>query len=1040
MRSTLIILSFILSTITIALGNNHFLSHPCLSPSGDKVVFSYEGDLWIAKISDGVATRLTAMQGYETNPRISPDGKWLAFTGRQYSNADVFIMPLEGGPITQLTYHSGNDEMANWDWDSQSIYFTSTRTGQISSYQVGINGGTPKRVFGEFYFQYDHLPMPHPTTGEIFLNDTWESSNQIQRKRYKGPFNPDIQSYNVKTKKYKKYTTWEGKDFGVTIDKNGRTYFISDENNGQYNLYQLFNDKKTALTQFESSIKFPFVNANGGSVVFEKDYKLWIYSTNDKKAKELDIKVFNNSILDREKDSELKNDLSYFDISPDGKKMLMVSRGELFISDIEGKFIQEYKRKDAERVREAKWLADNKSVIYSQTQNGYTNWYKAALDKDTFPTPLGIEDRSNRSITLNKKRTMAVYLSGRDELRLMDLTTLTSKTISKQEIWGFQNSQPQFSPNDEYVLFTGKRNFEEDIFIHHIKNNVTTNLTNTDITESDPYWSNDGKYIYFTSQRLKPSYPFGMPNAKVYKLALARYDEEFKSDKYKELFTDTAKQEKPKLDSTTKPIVIEVEDLMKRMERISPSLGSQSLQAVFQKGDKTFVFYTSNHDEGKTALWKTVIEPFEQNKTEKIAGIENIFGVDIIEVKDKYYALANNTIYKLSLDANKADPITISHEFRRNLKGEFNQMFEEAWAQMEAGFYDEKHHGNDWKKTKTYYAQFLPYLTNRADLRTLLNDMLGELNASHQGFNTFGSEETTPLANRTMETGILFDNDNPLKVKSVLKNSNADKLNIDIKPGDILVKVNEEAIDPKKDRNAYFTLPSLDKEIKLTFDRNGKQFTTKIHPQTSISNQLYDEWIHQNQEAVNKKSNNKIAYGYMKDMGSSELEDFIIDMTQELNKKTGLILDLRYNRGGNVHNEVLQFLSQKHYINWQYRGGGLSPQPNFIPASKPIVLLINEQSLSDAEVTAEGFKALKLGKIVGNSTYKWIIFTSGVGLVDGSSVRMPSWGCYALDGTNLEFNGVNPDIKIINTFEDKINGRDPQLDKAIETVLESIKK
>jgi tricorn protease len=174
-------------------------------------------------------------------------------------------------------------------------------------------------------------------------------------------------------------------------------------------------------------------------------------------------------------------------------------------------------------------------------------------------------------------------------------------------------------------------------------------------------------------------------------------------------------------------------------------------------------------------------------------------------------------------------------------------------------------------------------------------------------------------------------------------------------------------------------------------------------------------------------------------MGQGELEQFIIDMTQELIKKDALIFDLRYNTGGNVHDEVLKFLSQRSYLQWKFREGKLTPQSNFSPSDKPIILLINEQSLSDAEMTAEGFKALKLGKIIGNGTYRWIIFTSGAGLVDGSTIRLPSWGCYSLDGKDLEINGVQPDIIIINSFEDKLNGQDPQLDKAIEVILKQLK-
>jgi len=316
---------------------------------------------------------------------------------------------------------------------------------------------------------------------------------------------------------------------------------------------------------------------------------------------------------------------------------------------------------------------------------------------------------------------------------------------------------------------------------------------------------------------------------------------------------------------------------------------------------------------------------------------------------------------------------------------------------------------------------------------------LGELNSSHQGFTTFGEDETIALVNRTMETGVLFENENPLAVKYVLKRSPADRKGIDIQPGDILVKVNDETVDKNTDRNYYFTKPSIDREIRLTFNRKGQPYEVKIHPQPSLYNNYYDEWIDKNQQRVDEKSKGRIAYGYMKNMGQGELEQFLIDMTQELNDKDALIFDLRYNTGGNVHDEVLRFLSQRTYLNWKYREGKPTHQSNFSPSDKPIVLLINEQSLSDAEMTSAGFKALKLGKIIGNESYRWIIFTSGVQLVDGSAVRMPAWGCYTLEGKDLEVTGVQPDILVINSFEDKINGRDPQLDRAIEEILKQLK-
>jgi tricorn protease len=1035
-----LLLSSILISYSFSQGNAYFLTNPTLTPDGQTVVFSFEGDLWKVGVNDGQAVRLTAMQGYETSPRVSPDGKWIAFTGRQTGNPDIYIMSVNGGEVKQITWHSSTDDVTSWSWDSKQLYFNSSRMGQVAGFKVSAEGGTPQRVFGDYFFQYDHNLVEHPSSGEIFFNDTWESSNQVNRKRYKGAFNPDIQSYNFKTKQHKKYTSWEGKDFSASIDKNGNLYFISDEANGEYNLYTLANGVKKGLTRFSSSIKSPQVNANGGKIVFEKDYQLWIYDVKAGTEKKLNVSIVRNHVLPKEKDYDVRGSISTFDVSPDGKKLAFISRGELFVSDVDGKFVQQIKRGSAERVREVKWMSDNKSVLFNQTLDGYANWYSIRADSSSAPKQISNDKRNNRSLVMNKKRTMAVYLSGRDEVRLLDFKTMQSKTIVKDEIWAFQNSDPSFSPNDEYVLFTAVRNFEQDIFIHHIKQNKTTNLTNSGVTESGPVWSPDGKFIYFTSQRLKPSYPFGMANAKVYRLALEKLDEPFRIDKYNELFKDDKKPTPAKTDSlAVQSISIDMDLLMERLQQVGPSFGAQFLISVYQKGEKTSLLFVSNHGEGRGAIWKTVIEPFEQNKTEKIAGTENIGGFEVVEVNDKFYVVANGTFGKLNLDANKIDPVAISFTFRRNLAEEFNQMFYEAWAGMEEGYYDEKFHGLDWKKTRDYYKQFLPYLNTRADLRTMLNDLFGELNSSHQGFGTFGEDENVTLQSATMETGILFENDQPYKVKYIVRRSAADRKGMDIKPGDVLVKVNDVVVDNTTDRNYYFTAPSRDRELRLTFNRGGQMIDVKIHPQSTLFTNLYDEWVDANQKRVDEKGKGRIAYGYMKNMGTGELEQFINDMTQELTNKDALIFDLRYNTGGNVHDEVLKFLSQRTYLQWKYREGKLTPQSNFSPSDKPIVLLINEQSLSDAEMTAQGFKALKLGKIIGNETYRWIIFTSGIGLVDGSSVRMPSWGCYSLEGKDIEMSGVQPDILIINSFEDKLNGKDPQLDRAIEEILKQLK-
>ena len=1016
----------------------YFTSTPSLSPDAKTVYFSYDGDIWSTDINGGNASRITALEGEEINPRVSPDGKWLAFSSNQYGNYDIYVMPINGGKIKQLTFHQAKDEVESWSWDSKSIYFTSNQNNGFGSFKINLDGKTPEALFTN-YFNTTNGLVETPQGEYIFTNSS-ESASQVTRKRYKGENNPDLLGYNPTTKSYKQYTDYNGKDFNPTVDKNGIIYFISDENNGEYNLYQLANGKKEALTKFETSIKKPFVSADGSKVVFEKDYQLFVYDVKAKTSKPLTINVNSNKSLEKEQNFEVENNIDYFDISPDGKKMAFVSRGIIFVSDNEGKFVNQISD-GKERVLEVKWLKDNKNLIFNQTNKGYQNWFKISADGKGKVEQLTSDLRNNRDITFNNDLSQAVYLSGRDEVRLLDLKSLKSSTIVKDEIWAFQNSKPSFSPNDEYVLFSAKRNFELDIFIHNIKKNTTVNLTNTGVSEADPTWSPDGKYIYFSSDRKNPSYPLGMQESSIYRASLDWFDQAYKSEKFDNLFVEekkVEKKEKKEEKNDFKALTINPEGFLERIELITDRFGYQTNPFVFADDKKQFLFYNTNQENGKFQLYRKTTTDFEEDKTDKIFNK----GADFIVKNEKnLYALIDNSVYKFGISSTNPEKVNIKYNFNKNLASEFNQMYEEAWAGVEENFYDENFHGIDWKAKKEQYATFLPYVNNRNDLRILLNDMLGELNSSHLGFSSFGKEESRRLNYFTNETGIIFKKDQPFTVEKILRKSPAFLKNVDVQEGDILVSVNGQKIDQNQNRETYFTTPKKLEELTLEFDRKGKTISTKIHPisNNELKSLLYDEWIYENRQRVKKLSNDRIAYSYMKNMSTSELDVFLLDMVEQENRKDGVILDLRFNTGGNVHDKVLNFLSQRPYLKWKYREGQLTVQPNFAPSGKPIVLLINEYSLSDAEMTAAGFKALKLGKIIGQETYRWIIFTSGKGLVDGSFYRLPSWGTYTLDGQNLEKTGVKPDIYIKNTFLDRLENKDPQLERAIQEVMKELK-
>jgi len=1007
-----------------------FLSSPSLSPDSKNIAFVFEDDIWVVPSEGGIAMRITAMEGTESNPRFSPDNKWLAFNGSQDGNNNIYIVPTTGGPVKKITWHATSDVVDSWTWDSKQIIFTSGRYNSFSAYSVSIEGNTPVRLFGEHYWNNAHFVVQDKNSGNYYFAVSGESFRSSNRKRYKGDNNPDILAYNPKTDYYEMKTTWEGKDLWPTLDMNGNLFYASDEWNGEYNLYKSGPEGKQKLTSFTSSIGRPQVSADGKKVAFTLDYQIYVYDTGKGVASKVNIDVFSSDPLPNEKIFKTAGAITSFDISPDNKKIAFISRGELFVSDIKGKFIRQIETDPNERSLEVVWLNDNKTLLYTRTWQGWPNLFTITADGSAPPKQLTKDEKSARMLVYNEARTLLTYYEGTNELKLVNLATLEVKTLAKDEFW-FRSTPASFSPDNNYIAYSAFRNFESDILICNIKTGEVTNLTSTYLSEGYQFWSPDGKYIYFTADRTKASYPRGGGNNLIYRIPLNRYPIPLRSDAYDAMFAKAPPVAKPEMKFDTK-------DLLFRWEKVGNISPSQGSPYVIMKDTLTTIIFTSSHLGGRK-LYKMTTSPFD---TEKIDEIKGVTGGSIVTAKKDYYILSGGDIYKMNLTANSTEKIDIALSFTRNLKSEFDQMFYEGWTILAENYYDINMHGTDWKAIKAKYEKFLPYMKSRNDLRLVMNDMLGELNSSHQGFSSRGVEETSSDNTVTVETGVMFSNSNPFTVDRILSKSPVDNYTTDIRKGDLLVSVNGVKINNDVSRDYYFTFATMPQELTLGFERASKPFEVRLRPIPSgaVNTLLYDEWMGNNQSYVDTKSDNSVAYVHVKSMGVSNLNDFLIEMTSEAVDRKALILDLRYNTGGNIHDDLINFLSQKPYLEWKFRDGMISPQPNFAPAGKPMVILVNEQSLSDAEMTTAGLKALKLGTIIGTETYRWIIFTSSKSLVDGSSCRLPAWGCYTLDGKDLEFEGIKPDIYINTDWHDKILNNDPQLDKALEVLLKEIGK
>ena len=1030
MKKLLLLAVALVAVTASALADNiRFASHPSLSPDGKQIYFSYDGDIYTVPVAGGQATAVITMPGVQDSPLVSPDGKWLAFCSDIQGNNDVYVVPVAGGQAVQLTFHEAPDVPVGWSPKSDWIYFESTReSARKTTFQVAVRGGTPQRMFDGYFNTVVNL-TENPKTGEFLFNESMESISFPTRKRYVGDHNPNIKSWNPRTKAYRELTDYIGKDQWPMADKDGNIYYVSDELNKESNIVKYVKGgKPQQLTSFDKSVQYPSIAFGGSAIVFLKDYEIHVLEPAAAKVSVPQIQIASGRVEVRRAFEGQTPTAA--DVSPDGKKFALVIRGGLYVSDTKCKFIQKLDTPSDERVDEVVWAEDSKTLFYTRTDRGWTNLFRIAADGSAGESPVFQTENNTTSLQADRKREKLAFIDGSRAVMLLDMKTGVSTQVAEAEFWSFQGYNLAFSQDGTWLAFDAMHRFESDIFLYNLKDGSLRNFTRSASVERNPVFTPDGKYMYLLANPTASSFPRGALPA-LYKLPLRKYDTPFKSENVEDLFLD--KKDKPKKDST---VVIDFKDIHERMTRVERE-GAQGNPYIYSAKGKDYLLYSSM-GAGTPGVFSLEISDPEA----KPKAVKDLRGGTFFNSKDALYCLSSGSIYKVDPGAGSATKTEVKKDVEAVLDDEFRQMFYETWAVLEQNYYDVNFHGADWPAVRDYYASLLPYVRTRANLRTLLADLLGELNSSHLGFSSSGAEEKMETRTRTYGTGLLFDKASPYKVAGILADSPADRFGIDVKKGDELVAVNGVRVNQAVNREKYFSGAVPMEELKLTFSRGGKEFDTKVHTTSSaaLKTLAYKEWEEQRAEMVSAKTGGKVGYIHMRAMGAEDLESFLLKMHTEVFDKDALILDLRYNNGGNVHKEVIDFLRGQSHFEWAYRDFPRTSHPNVTPGDRPIVVLVNEHSLSDAEVTSNGIKTLGIAKLVGTETYRWIIFTSSVRLLDGSTCRMPAWGCYSvIDGSDLENTGVKPDIYVKNTFKDRLEGKDPQLDAAIAEVLKEMK-
>ena len=1020
------------------------------------IVFSYAGDLYSVQANGGTARRLTSHPGYEMFPRISPDGKYIAFTGQYDGNTEVFVIPAEGGEPRRLTFTATlerddlgdrmgpNNIVIGWTPDSKNILYRTRQytfndfTGQLMT--IPVEGGEateiPLKNGGFASFSPDGKQLAYNYIFREFR--TW--------KRYRGGMADDIRIFDFDTKKSEKITDNPNQDIIPMWSADGKEiYYISDRDNVM-NLYAYnIQDKTTKqLTQYtDYDIKFPSIGKD--QIVYENGGYIYKFDTRTQKAEKINISIENDQTYSRPELKDVSDNISHIDLAPNGERVLITARGDIYsLPAKEGITYNLTNSSDANDFA-GSWSPDGTQIAYISDKTGEFNiWIR------------DVQSGQERQLTRNLQTYIFDFLWSPDSrkilwnekkntLNITDVTTGQTETIETSGISPIHSYN--WSPDSKYVTYTLPQKTMSDIIVYDIANKQKHRITDGWYGARASNFSKDGKYLLFVSSRtFNPTYSSTECNQiynnmqKLYILPLTR---DAKIPFAPE--NDQVKTEQPEKNTQTKQnskeqpaLVYDFSDIENRIIElpIAPSyyynLHMVGNNIYYNRRGQTSVYNLDNKKE--TNLNANISFSPGYKKAVAING-KKIQVIDIPTApvtSDKPISLAG---LKKNIDYHQ----------------EWQQIYNESWRQMRDFFYAKNMHGVDWNAVYEKYNALIPYVNHRTDLTYIIGEMIGELNVGHAYSQNGEHPEPARIPMGLLGAHFEKDPSGYFKVQKIIRGANWNKATrspltmpgVDLKEGDYIISINGNSL--KNSDNLFRHLIDMaDKTVEL--EVNGKPSAegarkVLVTPLADESQLYYYNWVQNNIRKVNEATNGEVGYIHIPDMGVAGLNEFVKHYYPQLNKKA-LIIDDRGNGGGNVSPMITERLLRTptfYTMHTNQTEGSVNPVGTFVG---PKVLLVNEYSASDGDLFPYRFKHNKLGTIIGRRTWGGVVGYSGtVPVVDGGSIVTPSYAPYAVDGSGfiIEGSGVTPHIDIENDPYKEYMGEDEQLNKAIEIILEKLK-
>jgi tricorn protease len=1046
--------------------------------SETQIVFSYANDLWIVSKEGGNAFKISSPPGVESFPKFSPDGKTIAFTGNYDGNLDVYALPVIGGVPLRLTEHGYPDRVVDWTPDGRNILFASIRESGKARfnqfYSIPASGGAASKL----PLAYAEFGSYSPDGTRMAL--TFRTQAGRNWKRYRGGWKADIYIFNFNTLSSEDISASETAGDEFPMWSGNYIYFLSDRgselrmNLWRYNLDSKTFDQITHFTEFD--VHFPSLGPQ--EIVFEAGGKLYLCQLSNQQIKEVKVNVeTDETALKSKLVSAGKNIQSGF-ISPDGSRVLMGARGDIFSLPAENGYVKNLTQTSGVAERYPSWSPDGRSIAFWSDRSGEYELYIAKADDLNNPKKIssyGPGFRYNLFWSPDNKK--LAFIDKAMRIRIYDLisgqTTVADKALRFTE-GSLENFTCNWSPDSRWLTFSRDlENYHNAVFIYDYKSKSLKQVTEGFYDCSNPVFDPEGKYIYLLTNQSFNAYYSDIDNSFIYansgQLAAISLKKNTASLLYPKNDTVSIKAEKkdsekpgadniknkkdskePSADENgteIKPVDIDLDGLESRLVILPVNAGHFGYVGAV-KGKILYIkyAYTGSNEMQDTIKYYDIDK--REEKTILIKADEYQLSADgkkmLVHRDDSWAVIKPEENQKFD------KPLRISEmKMVVNPMSEWQQIFMDVWRLERDFFYDSTMHGVDWNLVKERYSKMLKGAMTREEVDFIIGEMIGELSSSHT-YHGGGDVETTRHTS-VGYLGIDWQADgNYYKIKRIIRGavwdaevrSSLDQPGLQIKEGDYILAVNGVPLTTAHEPFAVFQDLS-NKPVELTYNTSASWSGAK----TAVVQTMADEyrlrnlaWIEGNRKKVEEATKGEVGYIYVPSTGVGGQDELIRQFNAQWDKKA-LIIDERFNDGGQIPDRFIEVLNRAPLAFWAVRDGMTWPWPPFANFG-PKVMLINGWSGSGGDALPDYFRKKGLGPLIGARTWGGLIGISGAPvLIDGGAITVPTFRMMNPDGTWFkEGHGVDPDIEVREDLGAMAKGIDPQLDRAILEIKDEVQK